>query len=173
MASQRQSLNAQILRDKRGSPRRTICLTADVGSISDQSRARINDLSETGLKITSATAFEKGETVVVELPLVGTVEARIVWTAGNSCGAEFLIPVSKATISAALLRSQHLSPASGNETAISEVVIGTNPSLEEIAAWAYDFQREKGANGYKLLGFRKTDDGTITAWCSKEIGDPH
>lgn len=167
MAAHRQPLIAQILQDERGSVRFTLRLTTGVTSAADQSRALIHDLSETGMRLISDTSFEIGEPLVIELPLLGSTQARIIWSKENSYGAEFLEPVSKATISAALLRSRPLMPVPGDETAIEELFVGTNPSLDQIAAWAYEFEKTKGASGYKLLGFRQSDDGVISAWCSR------
>ncbi|WP_338240818.1 PilZ domain-containing protein [Aurantiacibacter hainanensis] len=166
MAASRQPLIAQILKDERGSVRCTIRLSADVASTSAQSRTLIHDLSETGLKLTSNTEFEIGELLTVELPLVGSAEARIVWNNENSYGAEFVKPVSKGTVSAALLSSRPFLPIRSDESAIEELVIGLNPSLDELADWAYEFEQTKGARGYRLLGFRQSDDGIISAWCS-------
>lgn len=173
MAAHRHSLKARILRDERGSARRKISLTAGVANFSDQSWAIIHDLSETGLKLTSDTTFEKDETIIVELPLIGATEARIVWSDRNSFGAEFVEPVSKGTVSAALLQSHPFRAGAINEATIKEFVIGTDPSLEEIADWAYEFEVSEGASGYKLLGFRKGDNGVINAVCSKESPKPH
>ena len=168
MPARQQPLLAEILRDERGHVRCTVRLSAEVGGTFASSQSLIYDLSETGLQLKSDIEFEIGETLNVELPLAGSTQARIVWNDKNVYGAEFVEPVSKATVSAALLSSHPFTKAEGEETTIEELVIGTNPTLTQIAAWAYTFEQTMGAEGYKLLGFRQTDDGVIRAWCSKE-----
>lgn len=67
------------------------------------SSALIRNLSERGLLIETAADLAIGETLHVDLPEAGAVEARIVWRDGSFFGCEFLAPVSKAAVSAALL----------------------------------------------------------------------
>ncbi|MDJ0978697.1 MAG: PilZ domain-containing protein [Erythrobacter sp.] len=168
MAAQRQPLNAQILGRQRGSVRRTVQLTTSVSTTSEAGRALIHDLSETGLRLETTSALEQGETLIVELPFVGVTEASVVWSKDNSYGCEFLTPVSKAAVSAALLKSRAMPGAPTSETKVEEVPIGVNPSLEEIAAWGVEFERTRGAVGFRLLGFRKSPEGLISAMVVRE-----
>lgn len=167
MAAHRQPLNAQLLFDERGAVRCKVRLTATVSSVHDEARALIHDLSETGLRLETASGFDLGETLIVELPFVGVVEAQVVRKDANSYGCQFVTPVSKATVNAALLRSRPLRPVPSKEADISELVVGVNPSLEQMAAWALEFEEVKGARGFQLLGFRKAGDGVISAMVLK------
>lgn len=89
--------------DSRGAARRSLNLEVTATSPTDASSALIRNLSERGLLIETAAELAIGETIHVELPEAGTSEARVVWREGPFFGCEFLTPVSKAAVSAALL----------------------------------------------------------------------
>jgi len=63
------------------------------------------DLSEAGMMISTQAEIKVDEIIEVELPELGTVEARIVWKRMSLFGCELLSPVSKAAVSAVLLKS--------------------------------------------------------------------
>jgi hypothetical protein len=88
--------------DNRGAVRRSLRLEVRA-SPDDASSALIRNLSERGLLIETAAELAIGETIHVDLPEAGTAEARIMWRDGPFFGCEFLTPVSKAAVSAALL----------------------------------------------------------------------
>lgn len=163
MAGQRKPLNATIIEDSRDSARRIVNIIAPVSRSSNETRARIHDLSETGLKLEVRDDVDKVETLIVELPYVGQVEARIIWADANFYGAEFLQPISKAAVSASLLRSKPVPPIQSNEAAIAEILLGNDPSLEHITALAVELEENQGKTGNRLLGFRKAPDGMIKA----------
>ena len=104
-------VHAEILedllsQDSRGAVRRRIRLVIPTsGPQAGWLRALIKDLSETGLRIETTGTLAKGETLLVELPIAGSVEARVVWKQGTTFGCEFAAPISKAVVSAALLQS--------------------------------------------------------------------
>ena len=164
MPSHRPPLNAEVLGDMRGSARRRVRFVAPVDSISDQTRARVHDLSESGLRLDTTAGFDLGETLLVELPFVGETVARVIWREENSYGCEFVIPVGKAAVSAALLRSWTSPSVKSGEGAVTEYDIGIDPSLEQITAWAAEFGKSKdGDDSYRLIGFRMADDRVVKA----------
>lgn len=89
--------------NKRGSARRALRLEVVTSSQRDAATALIHNLSERGLLIETAVALAIGETIHVDLPEAGTSKVRVVWTRGLFFGCEFVEPVSKASVSAALL----------------------------------------------------------------------
>lgn len=89
--------------DDRGALRRSLSLEVRTSSPKDASSALIRNLSERGLLIETATDLAIGEKIHVVLPEAGASEARIIWRDGSFFGCEFLTPVSKAAVSAALL----------------------------------------------------------------------
>ena len=86
--------------EQRRTPRRTLRLDVDGGAT-----ATVRNLSETGLLIESPDALEVGDRVSLDLPVAGTAEARVIWARAPFYGCEFARPVSRAVVSAALLRA--------------------------------------------------------------------
>ena len=86
--------------EQRRTPRRTLRLDVEGGAT-----ATVRNLSETGLLIESPEALEVGDRVTLDLPAEGITEARVIWARGQFYGCEFARPVSRASVSAALLRA--------------------------------------------------------------------
>ena len=158
---------AEIHSDARRSLRRTLKLTAHVEARADTNGALIHDISETGLRIETDAQLIPGEILLVELPFVGVIEARIIWQKDSGYGCEFIAPVSQGTVSAALLKSTPAIPGPRDETMILELPVGTRPTLEEMTTWEIEFERTRGAAGYQLIGFRQTSEGAIVAMVLK------
>ena len=97
--------------ERRGTARRSLRLEVDNEAGVGHSRAIVRNLSETGLLLESETALAVGEELLVELPQVGTVQAHVVWARKPFFGCEFVRPVSRAAVSAALLKSPLDEPA--------------------------------------------------------------
>jgi len=108
-----------------------------------------------------------GEIVSVDLPYIGKSEARIVRKEGDTLGCEFLVPVSRKTVSAALLQASGDLRDSEIETTVEEFPVGIKPSLEDLTKWRLDFEQTKGAQGYRLVGFRQAPDGMTIAMITK------
>ena len=162
-------LQAEISQDivpqtRRGAVRRTLRLVVSASaSQSGWTTASINDLSEAGLKIETAARLAADEVIVVDLPIMGSVEARVAWSQGSTFGCEFLSPISKAVVSAALLQGFAETSMPDVEPLIEELPVGKSPSIKEIMIWKSEFDQSKGARGYQLLGFRQTPEGHIVA----------
>lgn len=99
------SIRAQFEQlDDRAAARRTLRLEVHASSSSpDAPIALIRNLSERGLLLETAAGLVIGETIQVDLPEAGASPARVVWTDGSFFGCEFIRPVSRAAVSAALL----------------------------------------------------------------------
>ena len=92
--------------DQRSSHRCTLELHASGASGSEGDIAvLIHDLSFTGLHIETSAEIAVGDTLEVELPEAGSSPARVVWNRGSHFGCEFLTPIPKSAISAALLKN--------------------------------------------------------------------
>lgn len=160
-------LQGEILRESRGGQRRTLRLSAHVSSSDAWAQVLIGDLSETGLMFETSVDLAIGEIVAVDLPFIGRREARTVWKKDNSFGCEFLVPVSQTTISAALLQAPGDIRESEIETTVEQLPVGIKPTLEDMTKWKIEFERTKGANGYRLVGFRQAADGMTIAMVTK------
>ena len=86
--------------EQRRTPRRTLRLDVYGGAT-----ATVRNLSETGLLIESPDALEVGDRVSLDLTVSGLAEARVIWARAPFYGCEFARPVSRAVVSAALLRA--------------------------------------------------------------------
>jgi len=89
----------------RAAARRTLSLRVPALSAGGTDAALIHNLSEHGLRIETHAVVQTNEIIRVELPEVGAVDAKIIWTGGGFAGCRFLTPIPKAAVSAALLRS--------------------------------------------------------------------
>jgi len=88
---------------RRGLARRSLSVGTSAASERAESRVAILDLSETGVRFQTAMSMKAGETIWIELPGSQAYEACIIWSEGDVYGCEFSSPISKATVSSALL----------------------------------------------------------------------
>ena len=92
-------------RDRRRGSRRTLRLELADAPGAAAGRAVVRNLSETGLLLETAESLQNGDTLSVVLPEAGAVVARVVWCRAPYFGCEFAVPVSRGSVSAALLKS--------------------------------------------------------------------
>ena len=86
--------------EQRRTPRRTLRLDVEGGGA-----ATIRNLSHQGLLIETTDGLEVGDRVSLELPIAGEAQAQVIWARAPFYGCEFARPISRAAISAALLRA--------------------------------------------------------------------
>lgn len=91
--------------DRRSDERRLLRLSAPSAHAKGETLAFIHDLSPGGMLIETSTDLAVGEVIVVELPQAGAVEARVIRGEGGRFACRFKSRISKAAISAALLKS--------------------------------------------------------------------
>jgi hypothetical protein len=94
--------------DRRAAPR--LLLSLGTSLLPCSSSVTILNLSTTGLLLDTSTELAIGEVIRVQLPEMGAAAATVVWRDGSSYGCAFEQPLSKAGLSAALLRSRPASP---------------------------------------------------------------
>jgi PilZ domain len=100
--------------ERRSAARRLLNLETPVGPVSDgDTTVLVHNLSAEGLLIESGAGFAVGTEFDVRLPETAA-RARVKWRDGRFFGCEFSDPISKAALSAALLKSPAL--ASGPTT---------------------------------------------------------
>ena len=92
--------------DRRGAARRRLRLESVLSTRRPPSKAVVLDLSEAGLMLHAYDDLGVDETFEVVLPEAGSVEAQVVWKRETLYGCKFLSPVSRAMISAALLKAR-------------------------------------------------------------------
>ena len=91
--------------EQRRTQRRTMRLTIESSNAEAAASATVRNLSETGLLIEAGEGFAVGDTVSLRLPMAGAVDAAVIWARAPFYGCEFARPVSRAVVSAALLRA--------------------------------------------------------------------
>lgn len=91
--------------DQRAAVRLTLRLGVAAYSSGNATKALILNLSETGLLIETSVKLAVGETLRVDVPVSSESTARVVWTEGLLVGCEFVVPISKAAVSAAQLQT--------------------------------------------------------------------
>ena len=91
--------------EQRQAARRPLRLEVESCNAAAAASATVRNLSETGLLIEAGEGFAVGDTVTLRLPIAGSIEAAVIWAREPYYGCEFARPVSRAVVSAALLRA--------------------------------------------------------------------
>ena len=95
----------QDLVGRRGARRSLRLEVGTTSSSQEGTPALIRNLSESGLLLETKARLSLGERVAVDLPEAGVTIATVIWSDGGFYGCEFIRPVTKAAVSAALLRA--------------------------------------------------------------------
>lgn len=98
--------------DQRSSDRRVLRLEARIATPAGNGGIEVHNLSRSGLLVEGACDVAAGSRIEVELPGGTSRSAEVVWADDNLFGCRFLAPLTKAQLSAALLRSAPLAPSS-------------------------------------------------------------
>lgn len=92
--------------DRRRTPRHRLCLDAQLRPTDEESSpGTILEISQSGFLLQAKQPMKTGETFQLDLP-ESSHSARIVWTCGLHSGCEFDQQLSKAALSAALLKAR-------------------------------------------------------------------
>ena len=108
--------------ERRRKPRHALAL-----EVAGPTRAIIENISETGLALRTSGALLLGDTVEVELPVAGTVTARVAWAEDELFGCEFAEPIGKGAVSAARLRSPFDAPAADTQEVLAWTRLEAGP----------------------------------------------
>jgi len=123
--------------DRRGSLRRVLRLEL-TGSITAAQTADllVHDLSSGGALLESPVELAIGDTVELDLPAGQPAEATIIWNSGKFYGCEFSQSIDKASLSAALLRSEPSAPPPARQQSVdlTEEVRSINSQLQAISS---------------------------------------
>jgi len=98
--------HAESETDRRNSDRRTLRLRVPGSTVSEGGvDVLVHDISETGLLIETNVDLALGTVLDIDFPEIGLRAATVMWNRDQFYGCEFETPVSKAGLSAALLKS--------------------------------------------------------------------
>ena len=120
--------------DRRRSIRRALRLGVATGDGNEL--VTILDLSLTGALLETSVSMLVGATFEVDLPSAGPVEASVMWSSGEYYGCQFALPISPATLSAALLQAEAKPAADAPHDPLSELK-ELNSEVERLA-WKMD-----------------------------------
>ena len=91
--------------DERSAVRRLLRLHVPLSASGDAAHALIHNISERGLLVETAMLLQPGDQLLVDLPETGKTSAKVIWAREGLAGCEFENPISKAAISAGLLKA--------------------------------------------------------------------
>ena len=91
--------------DRRAAARRVVTFGFDAAEPDGTTRLLILNLSRTGLLLQTSAELTVGESIQIEVPEAGLVDARIVRRSEDRFGAMFDAPIPQAAVSAVLLAS--------------------------------------------------------------------
>lgn len=131
--------------------------------------ARVRNLSEGGMMLETDADMAVGDVLAVGLDGAPGVEAKVVWRQEQTYGCQFLERIPTAVVSAAILQAPLDAPGDVTlEPRFEEFPVGLRPTMDELAAWKSEFQKEHGADGLRLVAFRQTEGGLLIAIASPD-----
>jgi transcriptional regulator with XRE-family HTH domain len=161
-------------------PRRRLQLTISGELASGEATSVVvRNISATGLLLESPVALAAGETITIELPEAGVIQARIVWNSGDLFGCQFAMPISAAALSAAMLRGTpaaetdseadfsprrdaHPNPAFGirlqrlrKERGLSQAQVAASLGVSKPTVWAWEHGKARPV-GSRMAGLAET-----------------
>lgn len=142
----------------RRATRRSLHLAVEGPHLSEQGAgALIQNLSTTGLLLETGADLALGENISIELPMVGSTVARIVWNSGNLFGCEFPEPISSAASSAAQLQSQWR---------VSEAAVRPefSSTTETFDLRLRRLRKEKGLSAQRLANLVGVSGTSVWSW---------
>lgn len=149
--------------ERRGQERWRVQLTSAASSGKSSRAVLIQDLSESGLMFSTAAPLALGETILIDLPEIGTTEAVVIWSKNDQYGCLFRRPIPANVISTAILRAPVAKSPAPADVRIEEFPIGAGLTVDQLASWKAEFERTHGSLGYRLVAFRQRSDGTTIA----------
>jgi hypothetical protein len=122
--------------NQRGTVRRALKLQVPSAAEDGGTRVLVHNISESGMLIETSARLSVGDTLQVHLPHAGATDARVIRSDRLFFGCAFTARISKAAVSAALLRA----PA-GQESEIEQSLAVSHSPIPEWAALEEDGTR--------------------------------
>ena len=145
---------------QRGAPRRVLRLETS-GTLPDgrETNVTIHNISAGGLLIETGLELARGETLTLDLPQAGAIEAAVVWRSEGLHGCAFATPLSAGALAAAQLQGLPV-----NELPVVAPSPARSGSNEALGVRLNRLRREAGltlADVAERLGVSKP---TVWAW---------
>jgi hypothetical protein len=111
--------------ERRGAVRRRLCLEAHAALSADLVMpAVIHELSRSGFLMEVSEQIAIGDSVELRMADLPSAAARVIWSCGSHYGCEFQRPLSKASLSTALLKAR---PAAKGEALPRRLKLAVHP----------------------------------------------
>jgi len=129
------------------------------GEPGTEANVTVHNISETGMLLETDLSLAQGETLSLELPLAGVVEAEVVWASGRLFGCAFAASLSAADLAAAQLKA---------ETALSKPEVKREAALghrrEALGQRLNRLRREQSLTLADIAGRLGVSKPTVWAW---------
>ena len=113
-------LPIQELLERRYASRKPVSLRLQAWVDGEERTLSVRDLSQTGFLAEANPPLAINQAVELELPHEGRKKAKVVWAGEALAGCTFVGTISRASYSAALLKSQFLHPKNEKESQAAE-----------------------------------------------------
>jgi transcriptional regulator with XRE-family HTH domain len=150
---------------QRGAPRRALRLETS-GTLPDgrEANVTIHNISAAGLLLETGLELARGETLTLDLPQAGAVEAVVVWRSEGLHGCAFAAPLGAGALAAAQLQGLPVSDLPVSDLAVVAPPAARSGSSEALGVRLNRLRREAGltlADVAERLGVSKP---TVWAW---------
>ncbi|MFA6220542.1 MAG: helix-turn-helix domain-containing protein [Erythrobacter sp.] len=150
---------------QRGEPRRRLFLSGSASQTGASCEVLVHNLSSTGMLLSTQGRLDLDEPLVVVFAEIGECLARIVWSAEGLFGCRFDEPLTKAQMSAILLRSEPLQLPPRPITPVEEA-----PQAE---AFGERIRRLRRQSGLSMVDFANSFGVTKPTLWKWETGRAH
>lgn len=123
---------ARVSNSRTASRRKLSLVAHGVTAAQEFATVVIHDLSETGVLIETKVQLSTGEPLEIDIQEAGTVAATVVWSSGQFFGCQFERRLSKAAVSASILRNAARPPAMQmTDAAVTNDIAPAGQALEK------------------------------------------
>jgi len=125
--------------------------------MANQIEGLVHSISANSILIEADAAFDHGDEIDVRLPHSGSRAARVTWISRHLFGCQFHIPLSDATLGAAVLKG-----AVGRD--ILPSMAGKEPAIESFGARMRRLRVEKGLTQADIASALGVSEPSVSAW---------
>jgi len=145
---------------QRGAPRRALRLqTSGILPDGREANVTIHNISAAGLLLETALELARGETLTLDLPQAGAVEAAVVWRSERLHGCAFAAPLGAGALAAAQLQGLPVS-----EAPVTAPSAARSIGNEALGARLNRLRREAGLTLADVAARLGVSKPTVWAW---------
>jgi transcriptional regulator with XRE-family HTH domain len=150
---------------QRRQPRRALRLETS-GTVPGgfEANVTIHNLSAAGMLLETEVALAQGDMLAIDLPEIGSVDARIVWESGHLYGCAFEQALSRAALAAAHLRGESGQSLDEDAPTVPYVPARQSALDEGFGQRLNRLRRERGLTLAQVAGELGVSKPTVWAW---------